>query len=91
MFRATYKPSLNFCILVPYFDPLFEYYTEGSRSLSSGRTKYRPDPGGSHDRPDSLSGTRTRPEHPCDARRADGNGGGMADLLAASPMARPRT
>ena len=89
MFPATYKPSLNFCILVPYFDPLFEYYTEGSarfRVAAPNTARIRRFSRSPH----SLSGTRTRPEHPCDAPR-DGNGGGVADLPAASPMARPRT
>ncbi len=33
MFPVTYNPKLDYCILVPYYDPLIEYYTHGAGTL----------------------------------------------------------
>jgi hypothetical protein len=43
IFPATYNPSLNFCILLPSYDPLIDYYTYAGGAAWPGLTPYAPD------------------------------------------------
>ncbi len=83
MFPLNYNPKLPYCILVPPYDPLIEYYTNGPGAPSSGRTEYRLDRGGSQHRADLPWAACSRPDQPLNFCSADSDGGAMGDDAAA--------
>ena len=79
MFPVTYYPSLKYCILVPYYDPLTEYYTNVSRSPSSRGCTYHPNHGGSEHRGGSLREASGRPDQSLHSPGAASDDGVNAD------------
>ena len=65
MFPVAYNPRLNFCILVPGYDPLLEYYSSGNVARASKVAAFTPSAkcGGSSRRNSSEALPPNRPVH----------------------------
>ena len=85
MFPVTYDPKLNYCILVPYYDPLIEYYANGTGSPLGGRTEYRPSRGGYLNSADYHRAACSRREQSLRSSGAITDGGVMVDARGTSP------
>jgi len=61
MIPVTYNSSLKFCILVPSFDPLFEYTADAASARPNGRTRFSDDRPGREDGADPRTAQCGRP------------------------------
>lgn len=88
MFPVNFNPSLRYCIIVPSYDPLMEYYTNGAGAPSLGHTRYCPERGDSRLSAGAFSAAPSRTDQHFSSDRAEADGGGTTDCPATCQLPR---